>query len=68
MMGMILSFNKNLRFYYDRQKEARWTPLFIGREIYGSNVLLLGVGDIGTEFAKVLKVLWCQCNRTKKLL
>lgn len=57
MMGMILSFNKNLRFYYDRQKEARWTPLFIGREIYGSNILLLGVGDIGTEFAKVLKVL-----------
>lgn len=57
MMGMILSFNKNLRFYYDRQKEARWAPLFIGREIYGSNILLLGVGDIGTEFAKVLKVL-----------
>lgn len=57
MMGMIFSFNKNLRFYYDRQKEARWTPLFTGREIYGSNVLLLGVGDIGTEFAKVLKVL-----------
>ena len=57
MMGMILSFNKNLRFYYDRQKEARWTPLFTGREIYKSNVLLLGVGDIGTEFAKVLKVL-----------
>ena len=32
MMGMILSFNKNLRFYYDRQKEARWTPLFTGRK------------------------------------
>lgn len=56
MMGMILCFNKNLHFYHDRQKESKWTPLFTGKEIYGSHVLLLGVGDIGTQLAKAFKV------------
>ena len=38
-------------------------------EIYGSNVLLLGVGDIGTEFLKVLKVLTgANVTGVKKLL
>ena len=59
MMGMLLSFNKNLNFYHDRQKEAKWVPLFTGRELYGSNVLLMGLGDIGSELAKAFKVFGC---------
>ncbi|MDO4459597.1 MAG: D-2-hydroxyacid dehydrogenase [Clostridia bacterium] len=55
MMGMYLSIIKKLAFYRDLQNEHKWGDLGPVTSVYGSTVLVVGMGDIGTEFAKICK-------------
>lgn len=57
MLGMLLSIQKKLSLYRDKQKEAQWKSLGRVTSVYGATVLVLGMGDIGGEFAKRCKAL-----------
>jgi len=57
MLGVLLELFKKLHLYRDNQLEAKWTYEGQVKSIYNSTALILGVGDIGSEFAKRLKAL-----------
>lgn len=55
LFGTILSLYRHLPRYVEQQREGVWQPRFPGVGLEGRTVLMLGVGDIGTEFAKRLR-------------
>jgi len=57
MLGVLLSLYKKLHLYRDNQAEGNWTYLGKVKSIYNSTALIIGLGDIGGEFAKKLKAL-----------
>lgn len=57
MLGMLLELFKKLELYRDAQKDGSWKSLGAVRAVYGSTVLVLGMGDIGGEFGKRCKAL-----------
>ena len=53
MLGMWLALIKDLLLYRDRQAAHRWDPITRPvRSIAGSRVLCVGMGDIGSSFAR----------------
>ena len=57
MLGMLLEVLKKLELYRDAQKEGAWKSLGAVKAVYGSTVLVLGMGDIGGEFGMRCKAL-----------
>ncbi len=57
MLGVLLSMFKRLHYYRDNQSEAKWQYEGNVKSIYNSTALVVGLGDIGGEFAKRLKAL-----------
>ncbi len=57
MVGAVLYMMKNFDGYRKCQKEHSWTDLGQVKSIYGSKVLILGLGDIGGSFAKIIKTM-----------
>ena len=57
MIGQLLMQIKHLDGYYDAQKEKRWIDCGPVRSIWGSHTLVVGLGDIGGEFAKRMQAL-----------
>lgn len=57
LMGMYLELIKKLHFYRDNQKEGCWKDCGGVASVYGSTVLILGLGDIGSSFAKICKAM-----------
>ena len=57
MIGMILMLIKNLNKYHNNQKQHIWHNEGRVSSIYGSKTLVVGLGDIGSEFAKRLNAL-----------
>ena len=55
MVGVLLSLNKKLHLYRDQQHQSLWQSLGEVRSIWNSTVLVIGLGDIGSEFAKRVK-------------
>ena len=53
MLGMLLALMKKLALYRDKQFEGRWEDLGPVVSLYDSKVLSVGLGDIGTSFAKL---------------
>lgn len=51
MIGMLLCLMKKLNKYNDNIKEAKWYDYGPVTSIYGSKTLVVGLGDIGNEFA-----------------
>lgn len=52
MICAALMLMKKMPFYFEEQKNRRWSDAGMVRSIYGANVLVVGLGDIGGEFAK----------------
>ena len=53
MLGMWLALIKDLLLYRDRQTAHRWDPITRPvRSIAGARVLCVGMGDIGSNFAR----------------
>lgn len=53
MLGMWLGLQKDLFLYRDRQNRSEWAPTGHSvRSVYGSRVLCVGMGDIGSNFAR----------------
>lgn len=57
MLGVLLTLFRKLHLYRDNQNVARWTDEGSVKSIYGSTALIVGLGDIGSEFARRLKLL-----------
>lgn len=57
MLGMLLELFKKLELYRDAQKSGAWQSQGAVKAVYGSTVLVLGMGDIGWEFAARCKAL-----------
>lgn len=56
MVGVLLSLNKKLHLYRDQQHKGIWQSLGEVRAVCNSTVLVVGLGDLGGEFAKRIKV------------
>lgn len=57
MIGMLLMTMKKFDQYYEQQKTASYNDLGHISTIYGSTVLCLGIGDIGSNFARRVKTM-----------
>jgi phosphoglycerate dehydrogenase-like enzyme len=57
MTAATLQVVKKLHLYRDEQNRGRWQPRGRVRSILGSTVLVLGLGDIGAEYAWRMKAL-----------
>lgn len=57
MIAQLLMQIKHLDLYYDAQREKRWSDFGTVQSIYGSTTLVVGLGDIGGEFARKMKAL-----------
>ncbi len=57
MLGVLLELYKRLHLYRDNQQEGNWSYLGKVKAIFNSTALIVGMGDIGGEFAKRLKAL-----------
>ncbi len=52
MIGMVFMLHKHLHEYYLQQQSCVWERLGPMTVVDGSTTLVLGLGDIGTEFAR----------------
>lgn len=57
MLGALLMMMKNLAFYRDNQFAGKWERLGYVDSIEGSNTLVIGMGDIGSAFARRMHLL-----------
>lgn len=57
MLGVLLTILKKLDIYHENQRNHVWRDEGSITSIYGSTTLVLGLGDIGGEFAKRMKAL-----------
>nr|WP_319488464.1 D-2-hydroxyacid dehydrogenase [uncultured Caproiciproducens sp.] len=57
MLAMLLEIIKQLHTYRDAQHQHIWRSQGKVKSIFNSTVLVLGMGDIGGEFAKKVKAL-----------
>lgn len=55
MVGCVLAFYKNLLRYKVRQPQAIWSNIGHIKYVENTKVLVLGMGDIGTQFAIKMK-------------
>ena len=60
MLSYLLALNKHLHIYRDRQRAHNWEFHAFNRPVSGRQVLILGLGDIGINFAELLHPLGCR--------
>lgn len=66
MIAGLLAVQKNLYNYRAQQEQGVWKKLGAVTGIYGSNVLIVGAGDIGTETARRLKAFGAHVTGLKR--
>lgn len=59
MVAMLLSMMKRIPTYLENQKKGIWKDEGIVTTPYGKRVLIVGTGNIGTEFAKRMRGFGC---------
>jgi len=58
LIAMIIMLKRKLYVHYQDQLECKWgTGVGEISSIYGSTILILGLGDLGSEFAKKVKAM-----------
>lgn len=57
MLGMLLGMKKKLYVYNENQRKHVWRDEGSVTGIYGTRTLIVGFGDIGMEFAKLMKAM-----------
>lgn len=69
MIGMVFLFYKKLHLYRDNQHKGLWHDEGMVKSIRGTTVLVVGMGDIGGQFAERMKLLGAHVigiRRTKR--
>ena len=56
LLTMLLSLYKKMPGYQEQQKEGIWKDRGKEKTLFGKTVLIVGTGDIGNSFAKLLSV------------
>jgi len=62
VIGMMLALGRKFGHYYEKQQESKWSwsdGVSDSFDIFGSTVLVLGLGDIGTEVCRRLSGFGC---------
>lgn len=57
MMGVLLYFYRKLNLYHENSRQSLWKIEGTVRSVYGARALVVGLGDIGGSFAKILKTM-----------
>ncbi len=57
MLASLLALMKNLPQYAQQQKKAEWKPITQRRGLHGAHVLIVGYGDLGSAFARMVLAL-----------
>ncbi len=57
LLSMHLTLIKKLNEYYENQKQSTWKKLGTVQNVKGSTVLIIGFGDIGKNYAKLVKAM-----------
>ncbi len=66
-IGMMIVLNKSFKRYINQMNEHLWqVDRRPGKEIIGSTVAIVGLGDLGYELAKRLKAFDCHVNGVKR--
>lgn len=68
MVGMVLMLQKKLDRYYCNQQAHRWRDEGAVRGIWNSRTLVIGMGNIGTEFARRMHALGSQVVGIRRTL
>lgn len=68
MVGCLFELRKKLHLYYRNQLNRQWKSEGFVDIVEGSNVLVIGLGDIGSAFAKKMKALGCHTIGIKRRL
>ncbi len=68
LLAMLLFLQKNFHIYRDQQKHDLWQPRAAVQAIAGSTTLVIGLGDIGSEFARRMHGLGSQVIGVKRTL
>ena len=66
MIGVLFELQKKLNLYARNQREHIWRSEGHVHVIQGSRVLVIGMGDIGTMFARKMKALGCRTVGIKR--
>ena len=66
MIGCLFELRKKLHLYLQNQMKHVWKSEGFVDVIEGSNVLVIGMGDIGTAFGKKMKALGCKVIGIKR--
>lgn len=66
LTAMALTLVKKLPLYRDQQFRGEWTDHGTVGSVFGSNTLVLGLGDIGTEFAARMAALGSHVRGIKR--
>lgn len=66
MLGMLLTMMKRLNTYNDNMKEGKWEDAGNVPSIFDSNTLVVGLGNIGSEFAQRMAALGSHVSGIKR--
>ncbi|MEA5017094.1 MAG: D-2-hydroxyacid dehydrogenase [Erysipelotrichaceae bacterium] len=66
MLASVLFFYKRFNQHYHNQQNAVWDSEGENRSIFGSKVLVLGLGDIGNNFAQRMHLLNAEVKGIKR--
>lgn len=67
-IGMMLALNKNFKTYFKNMESGLWQGEKEGKEIYGSHVVIVGLGDLGYQLATRLKGFGCHITGIKRTM
>ena len=66
MLGMLLCLMKKLDIYSNNMKSGKWEDAGNVTSIWGSKTLVVGLGDIGSEFAKRMNAMGSSVSAIKR--
>lgn len=66
MIGCLFELRKKLHLYYKNQLAHDWRSEGFAGVVEGTTVLVIGLGDIGTTFARKMKALGCKTIGVKR--
>lgn len=66
MIGCLFELRKRLHLYYKNQLAHDWRSEGFAGVVEGTTVLVIGLGDIGTTFARKMKALGCKTIGVKR--
>ena len=68
MAAQLLMMMKRLPAYYDNQKVERWHDEGPVQSVFGAKVLVVGYGDIGATFGRILKGMGARVTAVRRRL